>query len=149
MATFRGETQLNAGVVKSEDARENFSGEPRRDRPGIGLSKLSRQLLAVRERDRCLVLGMQQQTILREKAGEQKTMPLLIRALPDQQATVAAELSPLRSQPVAKARLLRVEMLRATVGEHAEAFDRVAGGALSRAAGSEHRRLELLAERGG
>ena len=106
------------------------------------------KLLAVGERDRRLVLRVQQQVVLREEPGEQQPVPLLVRALGDQQLTVAAELPPLRPQPVAQRRLARVEMLGPAVGEHPEPLDRGARRALGRTPRGEHRRLELLAKRG-
>ena len=93
--------------------------------------------------------GWQQQAVLGEEPREQQPVPLLVRALRDEQVAVVAQLAPLRAKPIAEGRLRGIEMFRTPVGEHAEALDGSARRRLRRTTGGEHRRLELLSEEGG
>ena len=89
-------------IVEPEDPRQHLRGEAGRHRPRIGLPELGGELLALRQRDRRPVLGMDEQVVLGQEPGEQHPVPLLIGALPDQQLdrpTHVAQLPALRPQP--------------------------------------------------
>ena len=91
--------------------------------------------------------GCSSRLVLGQEPREQQPVPLLVGALRDQQLPIAARAgatSP--ASPLPQRRLLRVEMLRPAVREHAETLDRRARRALRRAPSSQHRRLELLAQ---
>ena len=147
VAALRREPQPHARIVEPEDARQDLGGEPGRHRPAVGLAQLGGQLLALGQRDRRPVLRVEQQVVLGQEPGEQQPVPLLVRALGDEQLPIAAELAPLRPQPIAQRRLLGVEVLRPAVGEHAQPLDRSTRRALRRAPRRQHRRLQLLAKR--
>src|SRR5688500_5522373 len=76
-------------------------------------------------------------------------MPLLVRALANEQLPADTELTPLGPQTIAQRGLLSIEMFGAPIGEHAQPLDRRTSGSLRGAPPNDDRRLELPAEGGG
>ena len=146
---FGREAQPDARVVETEDPGEDLRGEACGDGPRVWLAQIGGELLALGERYRRAELRVEQQAVLREEPREQQPVPLLVRALRDEQVAVVAQLAPLRAKPIAEGRLRGIEVFRTPVGEHAEALDGSARRRLRRTTGGEHRRLELLSEEGG
>ena len=107
VAPLGREAQPDARVVEPEDPGQDLRREPCGDRPAVWLAELGGELLAVGERYRRLELRVEQQAVLREEPREQQPVPLLVRALRDEQVAVVAQLAPLRAKPVAEGRLRR------------------------------------------
>ena len=149
VAPFGREAQPDARVVEAEDPREDLGREACGDGPRVWLAQIGGELLAVGERHRRAELRVEQQAVLGEEPREQQPVPLLVRALRDEQVAVVAQLAPLRAKPIAEGRLRGIEVFRTPVGEHAEALDGSARRRLRGATGGEDRRFQLLSEEGG
>ena len=94
-----GGVHVGEGVVEKEDSREDLGGEASRDRPTIWLHQRLREFLAVFERDRRVVLGMDEEVVLREEAGEQQAVPLLVGAFGDKLVQLVAYVAELENSP--------------------------------------------------
>ena len=120
MAALGSEPKPHAGIVQPKDARQDLGREAGSHRPAVRLAQLARELLAVGERHRRLVLRVEQQAVLGQEPSEQKPMPLLVGALGYEKLSLAAELAPLRAEAVAQQGLVCVKMLRPAIGKHAQ-----------------------------
>jgi len=118
---------LNARIIEPEDPRENLGGEPTGYRPPVGLAKGLGEFLAVLQRDRCSVLGVDEKVVLSEEPGEEKSVPLFVGALGDEKIKLVArvaELTCLGSEAATQLAIVLAEVSGRTVGRDGEGAER-------------------------
>ena len=77
---LRRQRDLQHRIARAEDLREHALREVARKHQPV-LAPLARELAALVQRERHARLGLDEQLVLREEAGEQHAMPVLVGAL--------------------------------------------------------------------
>ncbi|OPZ70743.1 MAG: hypothetical protein BWY83_01492 [bacterium ADurb.Bin478] len=125
---FARQAELQHRIIGPEDLRQHVLRQQAGQLPFVGVTLLG-QLFAFLEGDRHAHLRMHQQVVLRQTAGKEHAMPVLIGALADKVGHGAvgkriAELAAARSQVVAQPALLLVHVLIGPGFVHGQSFQR-------------------------
>jgi Ser/Thr protein kinase RdoA (MazF antagonist) len=121
----------------TEDAREDLGCEAAGDSPPIRLAEGLSELFTVLQSDRRPIVRMYEQVVLSEEAGEEQSVPLLVRALGDEEVELVplvAELTRLRAQPATKPAILIAQMCGRPLGRDGQRAEGRAYRLLRRAA---------------